>query len=145
MNEQKGMSRVKKKISVFAFTAILIVAFAAGCSQSEEKEEHDNHKGTGVLQVEIEIDASPAKVKENVIFEAKVTQGGEPVEDAKEVEFEFVREGEETSETIEVLDQRNGIYRLEKSFTDEGTYTITTHVTARDMHAMPSKEFEITP
>lgn len=136
---------MRKKRTALAVTA-LIALFAAGCSQTEENnQEHASHKAPEVLQVEIGIERSTAKVNENIIFEAKVTQGGEPVEDAKEVEFEFGREGDEDTEIIQVEDQENGIYRLEKAFSEAGIYTITTHVTARDMHSMPSEEFEITP
>ncbi len=144
MKELKGMSRMSKKRTVFAVTALMMAMFLNGCSQAVEKDMgHADHKASEVLQVEIEIKTSPAKVNENVIFEAEVTQDGEPVEDAQEVEFEFGREGDEDTEILKVEDQENGIYRLEKSFADEGIYTITTHVTARDMHSMPSKEFEI--
>ena len=46
-------------------------------------------------------------------------------------------------EKVEIKHTENGIYRLEKSFPQEGTYYIISHVTARDMHNMPKKEFTI--
>ena len=134
-----------KKNAIVMVLALMMALFVAGCSQSIESEKkHANHSSE-ILEVEIAIKASPAKVNENVAFEAKVTQGGKPVEDAKEVEFEFAREGDSDTEIIKVNNQENGVYQLEKSFPEEGRYTITTHVTARDMHSMPSEEFEITP
>ena len=134
-----------KKKTIFAVLALMMAFFVAGCSQSIENEKKQADHTSGILEVEIAIKASPAKVNENVVFEAKVTQGGKPVEDAKEVEFEFAREGDPATEIIKVETQENGVYQMEKSFSEEGLYTITTHVTARDMHSMPSKDFEITP
>ena len=134
-----------KKKTIFAVLALMMAFFVAGCSQSIENEKKQADHTSGILEVEITIKANPARVNENVVFEAKVTQGGKPVEDAKEVEFEFAREGDPATEIIKVETQENGVYQMEKSFSEEGLYTITTHVTARDMHSMPSKDFEITP
>ena len=134
-----------KKKAIFTVLALMMALFAAGCSQSTENEKKQANHTSGILEVEIAIKSSPAKVNENVVFEAKVTQSGKPVDDAKEVEFEFAREGKPDTEIIKVENQENGIYQMEKSFPEEGLYTITTHVTARDMHSMPSKDFEITP
>ena len=134
-----------KKNAIVMVLALMMVLLVAGCSQSIESEKKQANHSSGILEVEIAIKASPAKVNENVVFEAKVTQDGKPVEDAKEVEFEFAREGDPDTEIIKVKNQENGVYQMEKSFPEEGRYTITTHVTARDMHSMPSEEFEITP
>ncbi len=144
------MEGLRQKRTLFTAAAFMLMMVTAGCG-SQEAEQKDEHKGhdsgmaSEAIQVEIEIETSPAKVNEEIVFEAIVTQGGEPVEDAKEVEFEFEREGEEETEKVMVEHQENGIYRLEKSFTEEGLYTIITHVTARDMHSMPKETFEITP
>lgn len=144
------MDGLRKKRTLLAAIAIMFMMVAAGCGsqKTEKKHEHEGH-GSGMaaeaIQVEIAIDTSPAKVNEEIVFEAIVTQDGEPVEDAKEVEFEFGRDGEEETEMIMVDHVENGIYRLKKSFAEEGVFTITTHVTARGMHSMPKETFEITP
>ena len=65
------------------------------------------------------------------------------MEDADKVTFEIWRSKDEKHEKIDVTHAEDGIYRLEKSFQQEGTYYIISHVTARDMHNMPKKEFII--
>ena len=82
-------------------------------------------------------------MNEPIIFEAKITQGDENVEDADEVTFEIWRSKDEKHEKIDVKHAEDGIYRLEKTFEQEGTYYIISHVTARDMHNMPKKEFVV--
>jgi hypothetical protein len=59
------------------------------------------------------------------------------------VKFEIWRAHDENHEKVEIKHAENGIYRLERTFEQEGTYYIISHVTARDMHNMPKKEFVI--
>lgn len=95
------------------------------------------------VEVELTINPEKGNVNEPVVFEAKVTQGDENVEDADEVTFEIWRAHDEKHEKFKVEHTENGIYRLEKSFQQEGTYYIISHVTARDMHNMPKKVFVV--
>lgn len=120
-------------------TLVLLVAivFLAACS-SESKEEE-----VQILDVNLTINPEKAEVNEPVIFEAKVTYGKEEVTDAEDVKFEIWRANDENHEKVAVEHAENGIYRLEKSFTEEGTYYIYSHVTAKNMHSMPKKEFVI--
>lgn len=120
-------------------TLVLFVAivFLAACS-SESKEEE-----VQILDVNLTINPEKAEVNEPVIFEAKVTYGKEKVTDAEDVKFEIWRANDENHEKVAVEHAENGIYRLEKSFTEEGTYYIYSHVTAKNMHSMPKKEFVI--
>lgn len=120
-------------------TLVLFVAivFLAACS-SESKEEE-----VQILDVNLTINPEKAEVNEPVIFEAKVTYGKEEVTDAEDVKFEIWRANDENHEKVAVEHAENGIYRLEKSFTEEGTYYIYSHVTAKNMHSMPKKEFVI--
>lgn len=92
------------------------------------------------VEVVLTVKPETGQVNEPMSFEAKVTQGEENVEDA-EVTFEIWRAKDEKHEKIEVKHSEKGIYELEKSFQQEGTYYIISHVTARDMHNMPKKEF----
>jgi hypothetical protein len=95
--------------------------------------------------VEVDLTVNPEKgnVDEPLVFEAKVTQGDENVEDADEVTFEIWRSKDEKHEKIKVEHIADGIYSLKKSFQQEGTYYIISHVTARDMHNMPKKVFVV--
>jgi hypothetical protein len=117
---------------------LLLLFGLAACSDNNAVEEEPQF-----LDVELSINPDKAEVNEPVVFEAKVTYGEEEVTDADEVKFEIWRANDEEHEKILVEDAENGVYRLEKSFAEEGTYYIYSHVTARRMHNMPKKEFII--
>lgn len=95
-----------------------------------------------MVEVNLSIKPNPGELGKPVTFEAKVTQGKDQVEDA-EVIFEIWRAKNDKHEKVEIKHSENGVYRLEKSFNQEGTYYIISHVTARDMHNMPKKEFVV--
>jgi len=126
-----------KKLIVFIVTILLVVALTSCNNQSSTNNEPK--------MVNVELTAKPktGKVNEPITFEAKVTQGNEKVNDADEVVFEIWRSKSDKHEKFEIKHPKNGVYSLKKSFTEEGTYYIVSHVTARNMHNMPKKEFTV--
>jgi hypothetical protein len=130
-----------KKILVLSFM-VLSVFIISACNNKEQQEQADD-KLPEFVEVNLSVTPEHGKANEPIIFEAKVTQGEENVEDADEVKFEIWRAKDEKHEKIEVEHSEDGIYRLEKAFEQEGTYYIISHVTARDMHIMPKKEFVV--
>lgn len=125
-----------KKFLFFVLIIVSVLSISA-CN-------NNNNKADELPEfVEVVLTVNPEKgnVNEPIIFEAKVTQGDENVEDADKVTFEIWRAKDEKHEKIEVKHAEDGVYRLEKSFAKEGTYYIISHVSARDMHNMPKKEF----
>ncbi len=124
-----------KKI-VFGFLLVLVVLTIASCGKEKEKISDMPE----MLEVNLTVKPNQGQMNQPMTFEAKVTQGDEEVNDADKVIFEIWRSNEK-HERIEIKHAENGIYRLEKSFPQEGTYYIISHVTARDMHNMPKKEF----
>lgn len=127
---------MKKLLNIW-LPVMLMVSLTA-CSNHNAAEEEPQF-----LEVDLSISPEKAKANEPVVFEAKVTYGEEEVADADEVKFEIWRANAEEHEKILVEHAENGIYRLEKTFEEEGTYYIYSHVTARRMHNMPKKEFVI--
>lgn len=117
---------------------IALLAFMGGCSSSGEKQEAPK-----MLNVDLTVSPDKAEAGEPVLFEAEVTYGEEKVADADEVTFEIWRSQSEKHEKLEATDTKNGNYQLEMSFSEEGTYYVYAHVTARRMHNMPKKEFVI--
>lgn len=111
----------------------------AACSNSKE----NSDEIPKMLNVDLSIHPEKGKVNQPITFEAKVTQGSENVNDADEVIFEIWRSKAEKHEKILVKHAKNGVYSLKKTFDQEGTYYIISHVTARGMHNMPEKEFVI--
>lgn len=116
---------------------VFVSLFTIACSQQEVDEEPQ------FLDVQLEASPEKADVNEEITFEAKVTYGTEEVNDADEVKFEVWRSQAEEHEKIVVEHAENGVYRLKKSFAEEGTYYIIAHVTARSMHNMPKSEFVV--
>lgn len=126
-----------KKILLMTLAVFTLIVMTA-CNKNEPSNEAPE-----MLEVELSVNPEKAEVNKPITFEAKVSQGNENVEDAKSVKFEIWRAHAEEHEKIEVKHAEDGIYRLEKSFQEEGTYYIISHVTARDMHNMPKKEFVV--
>ncbi|MGD6781699.1 FixH family protein [Sutcliffiella horikoshii] len=126
---------MKKLLLVVVPFLLLLV----GCtSASEEK--------TSLEVVEVEI-TLPEQVEkeEEVVVKTLVTQGEEKVEDAKEVQIEIwnVEKGKENSELLDAEHVGDGIYEVKHSFGEKGVYRVQSHVTARDMHVMPTKQLVV--
>jgi hypothetical protein len=126
----------------FLFLLFLLILLTA-CSQETERTAKEK-ESPAFLDVQLSIQPEEGKVNEPLLFRAKVTYGDEIVTDADEVEFEIWQENDDYHEKIVVEHVTDGIYQLEKSFSEAGTYYVYAHVTAKDMHNMPKKEFEIT-
>lgn len=127
---------MRKKVG--SMLLIISMMVLAACTNNQEKDTEPK-----MLNVELTINPEHAQVNDVVTFEAKVTYGDEAVEDADEVKFEIWRSQSENHETIEVKHSKDGVYQLEQSFSKEGTYYVYAHVSARDIHNMPKKEFVI--
>lgn len=117
--------------------AIILGLLTTACAKQEVEDEPQ------FLDVQLTAKPEKAELNEVITFEAKVTYGAEEVKDADEVKFEIWRSQAEEHEKIVVEHDENGIYRLNKSFKEEGTYYIIAHVTARSMHNMPKSEFVV--
>jgi hypothetical protein len=128
---------MKKLLYFVAATLVFVVLVACGNGVNPSSDQPK------MLNVKLSVSPNKGEVNQPITFEAKVTQGNEKVNDADEVLFEIWRAKDENHEKIAVKQPKNGVYHLEKSFKQEGTYYIVSHVTARGMHNMPKKEFII--
>jgi hypothetical protein len=128
-----------KKLSFLIIIIVSLLSISA-CNNNDDIADKADEMPEFV-EVALTVSPQPGNANEPITFEAKVTQGDENVEDADKVTFEIWRAKDEKHEKIEVKHAEDGIYRLEKSFAQEGTYYIISHVSARDMHNMPKKEF----
>ena len=129
------MVKMKKLLLVVVPFLLLLV----GCTNVPEEE-------TSLEIVEVEI-TLPENVKEEekVAVKTLVTQGEEKVEDAKEVQIEIwnVEKGKENSVLLDAEHTGDGVYEVKHSFEDKGVYRVQSHVTARDMHIMPTKQLVV--
>ncbi len=119
--------------------SLLFLLLLAGCS----KETDPQNEEIEFLEVNLVVDPEQAIVNETIRFTADVSFGKDKVTDADEVKFEIWRSQSEEHEEIVVQHSKDGRYELEKQFSEEGTYYVYAHVTARGMHNMPKKEFVV--
>lgn len=130
-----------KKVALFAAMVLMAVALAA-CSDSQA--EYSDDVMAEPIIVELTLTPESIQAGEKVLIQAKVTQAGNPVEDANDVEFEVTLEGGGVQAKVPVKHDQDGVYQMEKTFADAGTYRIVSHVTARGQHSMPLKELTVT-
>ncbi len=125
---------------VYVFLSIFAVFALTACSSQKQQPKDSVPK---MLEVNLTVSPAKGEVNQQVTFKAEVTQGSEKVNDADEVTFEIWRSKDPNHEKITIKNPKNGVYSLKKTFQQEGTYYIISHVTARGMHNMPKKEFVI--
>jgi len=132
----------RRGLSVLLFALILIVISGCGDKSSHN---HSDSMAMEPIQVLLQVNPTEIQAGEKVQFEAKVTHQGKTVDDAKEVMFEIWKDGdsEDQHSKITVKSAGEGSYVLEKTFKAAGNYHVTSHVTARDQHSMPSAEFSV--
>lgn len=124
-----------------------MILLLGGCgSQRDQRADYASVGVTEAIQVELTVTPDEVKVGEDIRFEARVTYQNQPVDDAKEVMFELGRTDASTEEHMmeTVLTSGEGIYIWETSLKEAGEYEVTSHVTAKDQHSMPSKTFIVT-
>ncbi|MFZ4452958.1 FixH family protein [Salibacterium aidingense] len=131
--------------SLYTVAAVSIVMLLSACGQAQEEENSTSGEDASMEAIDVEIDMPGKQEPETEIeIAASVTQGNDQVTDADEVRFEIWKEGaKENSEEIMAEDRENNRYSISKTFEEDGVYHVTAHVTARDMHNMPTEEIII--
>ena len=139
---------IKPKI-LSGLICIVLGMTLAGCSgNNEEAMNMQAAADSSMLPIKVELSWSPEEISVNdkVMFKAVISQDGEVVEDAKEVIFEIVDNAEPGKSTqLKGASDGEGAYVSEGTFEHAGSYTVTSHVTARTQHSMPSKELTVQP
>lgn len=131
---------MKRFLSVGIVLAALTLS---ACGAKEEPKSTTANEVPEIVKVEL-IVPETVTVGEEVEFIAAITQAGENVEDADEVEFEVLNLTTGEKELIEASFNENKHYSITYTFETKGKYDITSHVTARDMHTMPTKQISVT-
>lgn len=139
------MLNQRKKLSLLG---IVFAVMLSGCaSSSGNSSPHAGHTAAMSMEpIQVELAWSPGEVsvQQPVTFEATVTQEGKPVDDAKEVLFEIVnKDGKAEKMELKGVSAGEGKYTVEGTFAEEGLYHVTSHVTARTQHSMPTKELTV--
>ncbi|HSJ36659.1 MAG TPA: FixH family protein [Planococcus sp. (in: firmicutes)] len=127
---------MKKVMGLIGLSLLL-----AACGADE-----DAMSGAGetVQPIEVEVLTPAEGDTGDWLLEAYVTQDGEPVNDASEVKFEvYVQNGKEDSDMLDYTEVDEGVYSVPYTFEDDGVYFVIPHVTARNMHNMPTHQILI--
>jgi hypothetical protein len=131
-----------RKFAIFVLITMFSLIIAA-CGDGNENDASEQDEKLEPIQVNLEVPEKGNK-GEKIVFSTVVSHGEEKVEDASEVKYEVWKVGQkDKSEMIEAKHEKNGIYEAEKTFEEDGLYTVQVHVTARDMHTMPKAEIQI--
>ncbi|MCG7331614.1 FixH family protein [Salinicoccus roseus] len=135
---------MKSKFMMFAM--MLSVALLTACGNSGETETEMNHDNPSedevhALEVDLEVPET-AEAGDTVEFSAHVHSNGEDITDADKVMYE-VLSGEESLEKIEAEHDQNGVYTIEYTFEEAGTYTVISHVDALRLHTMPQSDITV--
>lgn len=126
-----------RRLGLFVLLACVLLLVSCSSASAPDSEVE------ALIQVDLIMPAGLVEIGQFVPFEARVTQGEKPVEDAQEVNFEFRLVDQDEHDLIDANHAENGSYRIDKTFEAEGTYEVTAHVTARGMHVMPKKEIVV--
>ncbi|SFP86706.1 FixH family protein [Salibacterium halotolerans] len=131
---------------LYAVSAVILTAgILTACGQGAEEESGTGGENTEVQSIGVKPDMpdNPESGTE-VELAASVTQGDEAVTDADEVRFEIWKDGaKENSEEILSENREENRYSIPYTFEEEGVYHVTSHVTARDMHNMPTTKVTV--
>ncbi|WP_088014967.1 FixH family protein [Gottfriedia acidiceleris] len=123
------------------FLSLLIVSImiTAGCSNEKKKEPVVEKP----VDVNILLPTSDINLNKEITIRAEVSQNNKAVSDADEVQFEIGKNGEDSIAMLDAKNGADGIYSATYKFTDPGDYYVIAHVTARDQHSMPKKDFKV--
>ncbi|MBD7968164.1 FixH family protein [Paenibacillus gallinarum] len=131
-----------RRLIVFLCSTMIFLMLLSGCQK--EGNEFTEMELPEPIKVELVVPEGEAiAVSDRVQLEAVVTQQNEYIDDADDVTFEISLEGSiglEVATTYEGEGKYTAVYQ----FPVEGIYKVTSHVTARGMHSMPSKQVEVT-
>lgn len=125
---------MKKRISIFIISlCLLLTACGQEPAQSTNAEQPKpldvNLQGPGALQK-----------NESGIYKAEVTYGDEKVknDDVEMIEFEIEKKDDEgKGQMLKPKQVGEGVYEIQTSFSEPGTYTVQSHVSAKGTHNMP--------
>lgn len=136
---------MKEGTSVNKWLAIICtsILLLAGCGANSQKDNGTDAELPAIIEADLAL-PEKAEIAEEVPFAVTVKQGEEFVEDAREVKFEIWKDGAKDSSTlVEAKHEEKGKYAASYSFPENGLYHVQSHVTARDMHTMPTKQIQV--
>lgn len=134
----------KKWLQLLLIIPMLLVY---GCGQKEDhNQHHEGHTSSSPTSqtITVTFQAHPEKVKanESVMLHTTVKEGDKGVAKAK-VEFEIWKSDKKEHEKYPANEEPNGVYSVNKSFSEAGTYNVIVHVNTDKTHQMTEGTFQV--
>lgn len=130
-----------KKAAIILTAAIAL----AGCNNMNEHAGHTSSSSEKLEPLKVKLTVpNTASTNKAVHLQAAVTYGKEKVDDADEVMYEIIKDGQAKSSVKKMVKtSKEGVYTLDYTFKSPGKYTVISHVTAKNQHTMPEKEITV--
>ncbi|WP_062234325.1 FixH family protein [Fictibacillus sp. FJAT-27399] len=135
--------QLKSKLVLFLSSILVLTACGNPKHQTHQQSTSESENSLMPVQVKINIDPNQPKTNKPFRIQAKVTQNGHAVNDADDVQFEIWKDGNRKHKKVKVEKAKKGVYSIQSTYSKAGNYHVISHVTARDMHTMPQKQFTI--
>ncbi|MFC5407412.1 FixH family protein [Cohnella soli] len=126
-----------KSVAASMIALSVAVWLTTGCAQGDSANKNEVQE---IIQVQISSIPEKPLPGQPVRIEARITQAGEPVDDAKKVEFEIWQRGQKNHDTVKGEHRTDGVYDMEQTFEAAGIYYVIAHCSGRNMHNMPRKQ-----
>lgn len=148
MKNNVGMKQIQHMF--ITFIAFVVLGVLAGCGNAMKHDDgmigmdmgSSDDRSLTPIRVQILL-PNELHAGQKETLQIKVTQGDEPVDDAKEVIFEVWNGNDTNHLKLEAQYTADGIYSAETKFEQAGDYHIIAHVSARNLHTMPQKDFKV--
>ncbi|MFE6078646.1 FixH family protein [Paenibacillus sp. NPDC057886] len=135
---------------------IILILLAVGCSYTEQSQSGEMPE---MIKVQLVI-PDKASLHKPVSLQVKLTQGGVPVINADQVQFQIWNELEdapavspeqgmmsadklEEQGALKASEAEKGLYEVQYTFEQAGTYVVQAHVTHEAMHSMPRGKIQV--
>jgi hypothetical protein len=127
--------KVSNILFLFVFTIL-----GSGCSLNEGTE--NLYKQENVIQIDLDI-PTEIDVDKKYTFKAIFTDQNQKVPELENIRFTIWKNGMDTKVEIVPSDEGNGVYKLDKTFTEEGLYFFKVEANTAKSKVMPTKQFTV--
>lgn len=125
------------------YSLIAVPFLLFGCGDEQQLQTDANTEAPAIVEVDIQT-AELLSAGEPIQLAARITQNGEPVDDADEVKFEVWESGlRDQGEMLFGELTSDGVYAVDYTFDYDGVYYMYAHTTARGMHVMPKQQLVV--
>ncbi|WP_345243965.1 FixH family protein [Pontibacillus salipaludis] len=119
---------------------LLLLVFLAACGSGKEESVASSD---GPIQAQILTVPEELTTEQISTLQVKVTQGDQLVDEANKVTFAWGRKGEDPTNNKSSQKQGNGLYSIQHTFDEAGTYVVVAKVEANGQKKEVKEEVEV--